>query len=48
MLNLIGYWRTGFGVLLAALLFGHVLTASSLIGLAAIVIGGGLANWRRG
>ncbi|AWB08479.1 EamA/RhaT family transporter (plasmid) [Azospirillum humicireducens] len=44
----IGYWGTGFGVLLAALLFGDMLTAPSLIGLAAIVIGGVLANWSRG
>ncbi len=42
----IGYWGTGFGVLLAALLFGDVLTAPSLIGLAAIVFGGVLANRR--
>lgn len=42
----IGYWGTGFGVLLAALLFGDVLTAPSLIGLAAIIIGGVLANRR--
>lgn len=43
----IGYWGTGFGVLLAALLFGDVLTAPSLIGLAGIVIGGVLANRRQ-
>lgn len=43
----IGYWGTGFGVLLAALLFGDVLTAPSLIGLAAIVFGGVLANRRQ-
>ena len=44
MLNLIGYW----GVLLAAVLFDDVLTTPSLIGLAAVIIGGVLANWRRG
>jgi len=36
----IGYWGTGFSVLLAALLFGDILTALSLIGLAAIICGG--------
>lgn len=40
----IGYWGTGFGVLLAALLFGDVLTALSLIGLAAIICGGVIAR----
>lgn len=43
----IGYWGTGFGVLLAAALFGDVLTALSLIGLAAIIGGGILANRHR-
>lgn len=36
----IGYWGTGFGVILAALIFGDVLTALSLIGLVAIICGG--------
>ncbi|WP_148219686.1 DMT family transporter [Azospirillum sp. B510] len=40
----IGYWGAGFGVLLAALLFDDVLTAPSLIGLAAISGGGVLAS----
>lgn len=40
----IGYWGTGFGVLLAALLFDDVLTVPSLIGLAAIVSGGIIAR----
>ncbi|KQV82801.1 DMT family transporter [Rhizobium sp. Root1220] len=40
----IGYWGTGFGILLAAALFGDVLTALSLIGLAAIIVGGIVAN----
>jgi len=43
----IGYWGTGFGVLLAALLFGDVLTALSFAGLFCIVGGGVLANRRR-
>lgn len=43
----IGYWGTGFGVLLAALLFADVLTALSLAGLACIVCGGLLANRRK-
>ena len=42
----IGYWGTGFGVLLAAMLFGDVLTALSLAGLACIIVGGVLANRR--
>lgn len=40
----IGYWGTGFGVLLAAILFGDVLTLVSLLGLACIVFGGVLAR----
>jgi len=43
----IGYWGTGFGVLLAAALFGDVLTALSLIGLVGIICGGVLANRRK-
>jgi len=43
----IGYWGTGFGVLLAALLFGDVLTALSFAGLVGIIGGGVLANRRR-
>lgn len=42
----IGYWGTGFGVLLAALLFGDVLTALSFAGLFCIIGGGVLANRR--
>jgi drug/metabolite transporter (DMT)-like permease len=42
----IGYWGTGFGVLLAAMVFGDVLTALSFAGLACIIIGGVLANRR--
>lgn len=36
----LGYWGTGFGVLLAALLFGDVLTLTSLAALLMIFIGG--------
>jgi len=43
----IGYWGTGFGVILAAILFGDVLTALSLAGLACIIGGGLLANRRK-
>lgn len=42
----LGYWGTGFGVVLAALLFNDVLTALSIAGLAAIIAGGVLANRR--
>lgn len=40
----IGYWGTGFGVMLAALLFGDVLGLASLFGVGAIIVGGILAN----
>lgn len=40
----IGYWGTGFGVILAAVLFGDVLRVSSLIGVVAIIAGGLIAN----
>ena len=40
----IGYWGTGFGVLLAAVLFGDVLRVASLVGVVAIIAGGLLAN----
>lgn len=40
----IGYLGPGFGVLLAALLFGDVLTILSLGGLATMIVGGVLAN----
>lgn len=40
----IGYWGTGFGVVLAALLFGDVVTPLSLVGLFAIICGGVLAK----
>lgn len=43
----IGYWGTGFGVLLAALLFGDLLTGLSLLGLALIIAGGVIANRKR-
>lgn len=43
----IGYWGTGFGVVLAALLFGDILTITAMIGLVAIVCGGVLANRKR-
>lgn len=43
----IGYWGTGFGILLAAVLFGDVLTILSIVGLVAIVVGGILANQHR-
>lgn len=43
----IGYWGTGFGILLAAILFGDVLNTLSLVGLAAIITGGVLANRHR-
>lgn len=42
----LGYWGTGFGVVLAALLFNDVLTALSIAGLVAIITGGVLANRR--
>lgn len=42
----IGYWGTGFGVLLAAILFDDMLTVLSLVGLACIIGGGMLANRR--
>lgn len=40
----IGYWGTGFGVVLAAFLFSDVLRVTSLVGVAAIILGGLLAN----
>lgn len=40
----IGYWGTGFGVVLAALLFGDVLTRLSFLGLAAVICGGIIAR----
>ena len=40
----IGYWGTGFGVLMAAVIFGDVLTILSLIGLCLIICGGVLAK----
>ena len=40
----IGYWGTGFGVVFATVLFGDALTGLSLIGLAAIIVGGILAR----
>jgi drug/metabolite transporter (DMT)-like permease len=43
----IGYWGTGFGIVLAAVLFGDVLTMLSLVGLAAMIIGGVFANRHR-
>lgn len=43
----IGYWGTGFGVVLAAILFGDVLTTLSFAGLACIIGGGMLANRKR-
>jgi drug/metabolite transporter (DMT)-like permease len=43
----IGYWGTGFGALLAAILFGDVLTVLSIAGLACIICGGVLANRKR-
>lgn len=36
----LGYWGTGFGVVLAAILFGDVLTLASIAGLTAIIVGG--------
>jgi drug/metabolite transporter (DMT)-like permease len=36
----LGYWGTGFGVVLSAILFGDVLSALSVLALAAIVAGG--------
>ncbi len=42
----IGYWGTGFGVLLAALIFGDVLGPASLTGIGAIIAGGLIANRR--
>ena len=44
MFSQIGYWGTGFGVILAAMLFGDVLRVTSLIGVVAIIAGGLLAN----
>lgn len=42
----IGFWSSGFGVVMSALLFDDVLTALALTGVVAIVIGGVLANRR--
>jgi drug/metabolite transporter (DMT)-like permease len=39
-----GHWGTGIGVILAALLFGDMLGAVPLAGVAAMVVGGVLAN----
>ena len=47
VLSQIGYWGTGFGVLLAAILFNDVLPPLSLVGIAGIICGGVLANRRR-
>jgi drug/metabolite transporter (DMT)-like permease len=44
MFSQIGYWGTGFGVILAAILFGDVLRVTSLIGVVAIIAGGLIAN----
>ena len=40
----LGYWGTGFGVLLAVVLFDDALTLASLMGLVAVVVGGVLAR----
>ncbi len=40
----IGYWGTGFGVVLAALMFGDVLTIISIAGLLTIIGGGIIAK----
>lgn len=40
----LGYWGTGFGVLLAALIFGDVLTLISLAGVCCIIVGGLLSR----
>lgn len=40
----IGYWGTGFGVILSALIFSDILTALSLIGLVVIIFGGIIAK----
>jgi drug/metabolite transporter (DMT)-like permease len=42
----IGYWGAGYGILLAALLFGDVLTVSSILGITGIMCGGVLASHR--
>lgn len=42
----IGYWSTGFGTILAALLFGDLPSALSLAGLGGIILGGILASRR--
>jgi drug/metabolite transporter (DMT)-like permease len=42
----IGYWGAGYGILLAALLFGDVLTVSSIFGITGIMCGGVLASHR--
>ncbi|CAN7646799.1 DMT family transporter [Pararhizobium sp. LjRoot238] len=42
----IGYWGTGFGIVLAAALFGDMLTALSIIGMACILCGSALARGR--
>lgn len=43
----IGYWGTGFGVLLAAILFRDILSVMSIAGLASIICGGVLANRKK-
>ncbi|MDJ0931264.1 hypothetical protein [Breoghania sp.] len=40
----LGYWGTGYGVLLTALLFDDVLSVKSLLALAAIIVGGVLVK----
>ena len=40
----LGYWGTGFGVLLAAIIFDDVLTFSAIFGVVLIVIGGFLSR----
>lgn len=42
----IGYWGTGFGILLSATLFEDVLTTLSFIGMGCIVCGSALARRR--
>lgn len=44
----IGYWGTGFGVMLAAILFEDVLGPTALAGIAAIIVGGLITNHRVG
>ncbi|MEM1401212.1 MAG: DMT family transporter [Pseudomonadota bacterium] len=46
-LSQVGYWSTGFGILMAAILFGDVIPPASAVGIALIIAGAALTNRRR-